>query len=93
MGVSHEFQDGRVSSEIVGTVAARDNYRIEGSRLDLLRGGIHLDLEPVLPSVYLAGTGADDDHRRTGLSHPDDWIPELQVLKQILGEHRDPLSG
>ena len=93
VGIPDEFQDRRKSSEIVGAVAARYDYGIEGRRVDLLRGGLHLDLEPVLPPVHLAGTGADHDDRGTSLPHPDDRVPELQVLKEILGEHRDPLSG
>src|SRR5712692_10445800 len=89
--VLHEFQDRRVSPQIVGAVTTRDNHCIEGRRLYLIGGGIYLYLEPALTLVHFTGAGADDYHVRARLSQPYDRIPQLQILEEILSQHRDPL--
>ena len=46
----------------------------------------------MLTGVGGRGACADDDDNRPLLSHPQDWIPQLQLLIQVLCQNSNPLS-
>ena len=60
--------------------------------LDVARRGVGLGRVAVLRGVGLARLRADDLDVAAGLAEPEDRIPELQVLVELLDEDGDALA-
>src|SRR5512135_953435 len=92
-GLRDEVHHRLVPPHVVGRVAAGDNDRVEIVGLDLIGGDVRLGRVAVLRGVRLARARADDLDVAARLAEPEDRVPELQVLVELLDEDGDALAS